>query len=89
MFSICQSISFLFIAFKILFASAKCPQPKNPREAERGLGCGASRMKCCGARIISRFLRAFAPQSRKIIGSGRSFKSSQTRSVKISQPLFW
>ena len=42
---ICQSISFLFNDFKISLAFEKCLHPKKPLDADKGLGCGAVKIK--------------------------------------------
>ena len=44
-FSICQSIGSNPCSFKNAFALLKCLHPKNPRYAERGLGCGAFKIR--------------------------------------------
>ena len=65
----------------------KCLQPKNPRLADKGLGCTDISFLCNGLVIISAFLWAYAPQSRKTTGASFLLSSDITLSVKVSHPI--
>lgn len=86
-FSICQSIGSIPCMIKKELHFEKCLHPKNPRYAESGDGCGASRIKCFGLLSIAFFALAGLPQSMKTIGLSCSFKTRIAASVNSSQPI--
>ena len=63
-FSICQSIGSAPFAFRNSLHWLKCRQPKKPRYADNGLGCGAFKIRCFGFVSIGILLCAGRPQSR-------------------------
>ena len=69
--SICQSIdqsTFSPYSARNALTREKCLQPKNPANADSGLGCGASRTRCLVRSIKGFLLLAFDPHKRKTIG---------------------
>ena len=62
---ICQFIGFSPTASKKAFTLENGLLPKNPLNADNGLGCADSTMKCFGLVIIFFFLRAGAPHKIK------------------------
>ena len=86
-FSICQSMGASPFFSRNALVWLKCLQPKNPRYADNGLGCGASKIKCFGLCNILFFICAGRPQSRNTIGRSCSFRTWIAASVNCSQPI--
>ena len=83
----CQSISLIPFALKNSLHFEKCLQPKKPRYADKGLGCGASRIKCFELLSKAFFSCAGLPQSRNTTGRSTSFTVRMMASVNCSQPF--
>ena len=73
------------LAIKAL-AFEKCRQPKKPPWADKGDGCGASRIRCFGLFICCFLLRAGLPHKKKTTGFSRRLIWRMISSVKCSQP---
>ena len=75
------------LLMRYLFASLKCPHPKKPRYADRGLGWAHWRMWWREASISCALRPAGAPQSRKTSPSLSRDRVLMTASVNVSHPL--
>ena len=88
-FSICQSIGSTPLASRNSLHWLKCLHPKNPLYADRGLGCGALRIRCLGLLSIAAFFCAGLPHSIYTIGLSCILTALITASVNCSQPCPW
>ena len=78
--------SSIFVNLRILLPFEKCPQPKNPRWAESGLGCGPLRTRCFLPSILFSFFCANPPQRIKTTLRHLSETALIAPSVISSQP---
>ena len=88
MFSICQSIGALLTETRNLLILEKGLLPKNPLDADKGLGWADDKIKCCLLVISFFLLIALLPHNKKTTGSVFSLIKEIILSVNISQPLF-
>ena len=86
-FSICQSMGASPFFSRNSLVWLKCLHPKNPLDADSGLGCAAVSTSCFGLFSIAFFIWAGLPQRRYTIGRSCSFKVWITASVNCSQPI--
>ncbi len=77
-------ISVIPCSLRRAFVLLKCPQPRNPRWAERGEGWGASRTTCFCVSIRDFFFWAWLPQRRNMRNSRLSERVFMMESVKSS-----
>ena len=80
-----QSIGLMPCADKKALVLEKCRQPKNPAEAERGLGCAHSRTRFLFVSISAFFFLAGEPQSKNTAGFSRAERRFMIASVNSSQ----
>ena len=85
--SICQSIGVTPCASRNLLVWLNGLLPKNPRYAESGLGCGASRIKWFGLVSILFFICAGLPQRMNTIGLSWVLSARIAASVNSSHPI--
>ena len=83
---ISHSIGLAPCSIRNSFAFEKCLQPKNPRYAESGLGCGAIKIKCFGLLSMGIFFCAGFPHSMNTMGRSCEFITKIIRSVNFSHP---
>ena len=74
MFSICQSIGALLTEIRNLLILEKGLLPKNPLDADKGLGWVDDKIKCCLLVISFFLLIALLPHNKKTTGSVFSLK---------------
>ena len=84
-----QSIGSSPCFIRYSFALEKWRQPRKPRCADNGDGCGACRTRCFLPSMTAPFFWAYAPQSMKTTCSFSSFNTEIARSVKLSHPFPW
>src|SRR5699024_3704760 len=74
-------------AIKSSFVFENGFEPKKPRCADKGLGCGEVRIKCLFVSISVCFFLAAAPHKMNTIGSTLSFNEVIAKSVNSSHPF--
>ena len=87
--SICQSIGLLPIELKKSFVLENGLVPKNPLDADNGLGCTEVITRCLGFVISDFFLIALFPHNIKTTGSSFSFTKDIILSVIFSNQYFY
>ena len=87
-FSICQSIGSLLTEIKKLLILENGLLPKNPLDADSGLGWTEVRIKCLLLVINSFFFIALFPHNKNTTGSSFSLTKEMILSVNTCHPIF-